>query len=120
MGVNITIQVPFDLAHRLQPYQKRLPELLERGLQTVAVQEDEALSDENQIMAVLTSNPTSEQLLALRPSAKFQARVSELLERNKQTRLSRAEEAELERYLFLEHLVRLAKAHAAQHRPRAQ
>ncbi len=115
MGVNITIQVPFDLANRLQPYRKRLPELLERGLQTVAIQEDETLSDENKIMEVLTSNPNPEQVLALRPSVRFQARVSALLERNKQTQLSRAEEAELERYLFLEHLVRLAKAHAAQH-----
>jgi len=115
MGINITIQVPTDLAHRLRPYQQRLPELLERGLQTVATQEDEALYDENQIMEVLTSNPTPEQVLALRPSTRFQARVSELLERNKQSVLSRHEEAELERYLFLEHLVRLAKTHAAQH-----
>jgi hypothetical protein len=115
MGINITIQVPSDLAHRLRPYQKRLPELLERGLQSVAIYDDEHFHDENQIMEVLTSNPTPEQVLALRPSVRFQARVSELLERNKQGTLSRHEEAELERYLFLEHLVRLAKTHAAQH-----
>jgi len=108
--------VPSDLAHRLRPYQKRLPELLERGLQTVAAYDDETFHDENQVMEVLTSNPAPEQVLALRPSARFQARVSELLERSKQEgALSRHEDAELERYLFLEHLVRLAKTHAAQH-----
>jgi len=39
-------------------------------------------------------------------------RVSELWARNKEGELSRQEETELERHLTLEHLVRLAKAHA--------
>ena len=38
--------------------------------------------------------------------------MSELLERNKSGSISRTEEAELDRYLLLEHWVRLAKAHA--------
>ena len=38
--------------------------------------------------------------------------MSELLERNKSGSLSRTEEAELDRYLLLEHWIRLAKAHA--------
>jgi len=53
-----------------------------------------------------------EQVLAIRPSPELQACVSELLGRNKERELSRQEETELERYLTLEHLVRLAKAHA--------
>ena len=55
---------------------------------------------------------TPEQVLAIRPSSELQARVSELLGRSKDGELSRQEETELERYLTLEHLVRLAKAHA--------
>jgi len=65
-------------------------------------------------LQVLTSNPTPERVLALRPSPRLQARASELLARSKRGELLRQEEAELERYLMLEHLVRLAKAHAAQ------
>jgi len=64
------------------------------------------------IIELLASQPTPEQVLAIRPSPEFQARVSELLGRNKEGELSRQEETELERYLTLEHLVRLAKAHA--------
>ena len=50
--------------------------------------------------------------ITIRPSPELQARVSELLHRNKEGELSQREGAELERYLTLEHLVRLAKAHA--------
>ena len=42
----------------------------------------------------------------------MQARVSELLRRSKADGLSREEEVELDRYRYLEHLVRLAKARA--------
>ena len=68
--------------------------------------------DENAIMQLLASQLAPEQVLSIRPSPEFQAHVSELLHRSKQGELSRQEEAELERYLLLEHLVRLAKAHA--------
>jgi hypothetical protein len=66
-------------------------------------------------MEILTSNPTPEQVMALCPSPKLQDRGSALLARSKRGELSRQEEAELERYLLLEHQVRLAKTHAAQH-----
>jgi len=39
-------------------------------------------------------------------------RVSELLYRSKQGELSREEESDLDRYMLLEHIVRLAKARA--------
>jgi len=67
---------------------------------------------ESTLIELLTSQPTPEQVLAIRPSPELQARVSELLGRSKEGELSRQEETELERYLTLEHLVRVAKAHA--------
>jgi hypothetical protein len=112
MSVDITIRVPDDLGRQLEQYRDRLPELLERGLRDVQVEdivEGDAATD---VVAVLTSQPTPEQVLALKPSDTMQARVSELLRRSKDGSLSRAEESELERYLYLEHLVRLAKARA--------
>jgi len=48
----------------------------------------------------------------LRPSANLQARVSELLSANKHRVLTQEEETELNKYLMLEHWVRLAKARA--------
>ena len=110
----ITIRVPPGLERRLQPFRERLPELLERGLRELMAEESGAFQDETIIMETLTSNPTPEQILALRPSPQLQARISDLLARGRQGELASREEVELERYLTLEHLVRLAKGYAAQ------
>ena len=112
MSVDITIRVPDKLGRQLEQYQDRLPELLERGLRDVQVARSAHESTESEIIAVLASQPTPEQVLALRPTEAMQERVSEMLQRSKQDGLSRAEEAELERHLYLEHLVRLAEARA--------
>jgi hypothetical protein len=117
MSVDITIRVPDDLGQQLERYRDRLPELLERGLRDVQVEDSASVSAATDIIAVLTSQPTPEQVLALGPSDAMQERVSELLRRSKTDGLSRAEESELDRYLYLEHLVRLAKARALEHRP---
>lgn len=112
MMTQITIEVPDRLSKRLMPYRNRLPELLERGLHEVEVEPSVKLGDVEAIINLLTSQPTPEQVLAIKPSPEFQARASELLAQSKAGLLSREGEAELERYLFVEHLVRLAKGRA--------
>ncbi len=112
MMVEITVRVPNTLGQRLQRVRERLPEILERGLREVQSEESVEFQDENAIMELLTSRPSPEEVLSIRPSPELQSHVSKLLQRSKQGDLSRQEEAELERYLMLEHLVRLAKAHA--------
>jgi hypothetical protein len=59
------------------------------------------------------SNPSS--VVAFRPSAATRARVTDLLTRNRAGALSPEEDSELEHYLQLEHIMRLAKARAKQH-----
>lgn len=109
----ITIDIPDDLAQRLQQFQSQLPQVLELGLQELEIQQRSAnFLDEQDIILLLASQPTPEQILAIRPSPEFQARVSDLLAQSKTGILSAKGEAELERYLTLEHLVRLAKTHA--------
>jgi hypothetical protein len=112
MTVEIIVRVPDTLGQRLQRVRERLPEILERGLLEVLPEESREFQDENTIMELLASQPSPEQVLSIRPSPELQMRVKDLLRRNKEGKLSRREEAELERYLTLEHLVRLAKAHA--------
>jgi len=112
MTVEITVQVPDVLGQQLQHFRDRLPEILERGLREILAERRGGFQDENVIMELLASRPTPEQILNIRPSPELQARVSELLYQNKEGELSHQEEAELERYLTLEHLVRLAKAQA--------
>ena len=114
MTVQITIEVPDSLGKQLRRYRDRLPEALERGIRQLESEEPTDYQDENKIVELLVSQPSPEQVLGLRPSPEFQTRVSTLLARSKADALSRQEEAELERYLTLEHLVRLAKAHAYQ------
>ncbi|MBW4485365.1 MAG: hypothetical protein KME14_22760 [Tildeniella torsiva UHER 1998/13D] len=110
---HITIEIPDDLAKRLQQFQTQLPQVLELGLQEFQSQQRVSnFLDEQDIVALLASQPSPEQILAMRPSSEFQERVSELLAESKAGTLSTKGEAELERYLTLEHLVRLAKTHA--------
>ncbi len=112
--MQITIEVPEPLGEKLQQFSDRFPELLERGLQELQNEQAGNAQDEQEIMALLVSQPSPAQILAIRPSPTLQARVSDLLNRSKTNVLSKPETAELERCLTLEHLVRLAKAHAYQ------
>jgi len=51
-------------------------------------------------------------VLAFRPSDEAQARVRDLMSRSKEGRLTEEEQAELERFAELEHLMQLVKARA--------
>lgn len=117
--MQITIDVPNRLGKELQRFQDRLPEVLERGLRELEQEQSEQFQDEKEIVELLASQPTPEEILAIRPSPELQARVSFLLAENKIRSLSQEETAELERYLTLEHLVRLAKAHAYRQKNRS-
>ncbi len=110
--MQITLEVTDRLGERLQKLGDRLPELLDRVLQEFSPLDPIVFQDDRQIIELLASQPSPDEILALRPTPALQARMSDLLERNKLGTLSRQEETELDRYLFLEHLVRLAKAHA--------
>ncbi|MFN8484898.1 MAG: hypothetical protein U0768_17830 [Anaerolineae bacterium] len=110
--MEITVQVPDKLGRELQQVQDRLPEVLERGLREVLAETTPQFQDEQTIISVLASQPTPEQVLALHPSPALQARASELLARSKEGPLDPGESADLERFLLLEHLVRMAKAYA--------
>ena len=108
----ITIQVSDELVEQLQPFRDRLPEVLERGLGELSGDASATRLDEQEIMVLLASQPTPQEILAIRPSEALQQRVSELLAKRKSEALSVQEETELERHLTVEHLVRLAKANA--------
>ena len=112
MTIEITIQVPDTLGQQLQQLHDRLPEVLERGLRDVLAEETGSPHDERAIIAILTNQPAPEQVLAIRPSSELQSRSSELQERSKHGMLTTQECTELDRYLLLEHMVRIAKANA--------
>jgi hypothetical protein len=112
MTLEITISVPDALGQELEQFRDRLPEALERGLRELVAETLAGTQDESQIVGLLASQPTPEQVLAICPSPELQERVNELLAQSKRGALTAKAQAELERHLMLEHLVRLAKAHA--------
>ncbi len=65
-------------------------------------------------LAVFLASLSPTKVLAYKSSPKAQARVSTLLEKNKNIGLDAIESAEMERYMTVENIVRLAKAKAAQ------
>jgi hypothetical protein len=60
----------------------------------------------------ITSSPTLDEIVEFHLSDTTDAHVSELLHRNREGTLTEAEEAELDEYIRLEHIIRMAKIRA--------
>ncbi len=65
-----------------------------------------------EVIDFIATGTTPQNVVDFRPSAAAQARVEDLLEREKEGELSAMEKSELDHYLQIEHLMRLAKARA--------
>lgn len=70
-----------------------------------------------EIIDFIAAGMTPESLLDFQPSEVVKERVEDLIFREKTGNLSTDEKTELEHYLMLEHLLRLAKARASQYIP---
>ena len=68
-----------------------------------------------EIIEFLAGGTTPAEIVAFRPSEAARRRVSDLIQREKEGLLSPDETIELEHYLELEHIMRLARAHARHH-----
>jgi len=108
----ITLNVPDELAVRLHPLADQLPRILELGLREMNAAAQPGFVGAAQVMEFLAGLPTPDETLTLRPSDALQARINELLDKNRAEGLTPDEEREWEQYEYLEHLVRMAKAKA--------
>lgn len=68
-----------------------------------------------EIIDFIAAGTTPSRVIAFQPSEEVKTRVADLLSREKTTGLSADESSELNQYLQLEHLMRLAKARARAH-----
>ena len=107
---DVTLHLPDDLAQRLAGHQDQLRDILELGLRELSV--DPGFPGAAPVLELLATLPSPQEILNLRPSEELQRRIDELLEKSRAGALSSAEEAEWDRYEYIEHLVRLAKASA--------
>jgi hypothetical protein len=110
--VEVTLQVSEELASRLRPVEDRLPQILELGLRELhaAPPQFEGLGD---VLETLARLPSPQEIMALRPSPALQERISTLVDKQRNGGLSADEERDWQKYQYIEHLVRIAKAKAA-------
>jgi len=67
-----------------------------------------------EIIDFIAAGTTPEAVTLFRPSSEAQQRVAELIEREKESGLSSEDKAELDHFVELEHILRMAKAKARQ------
>lgn len=90
--MRITLDLPDDLAARLNTVQEKIPQILEFGLRELEVIPQSEFSGLSSVLEFLAGLPTPEETLALRPSSALQAQIDSLLEENRTAGLNSAEE----------------------------
>ncbi len=68
----------------------------------------------DELVELITSAPQPAQIVLFKPSVAAQERLEELLFKKREDVLNEEEKHELEQYLTIEHIMRLAKARARQ------
>ena len=112
--MELTLTIPDDLATQLEPWDDQALQILELGLREWNARGTAAYEGTRDVLETLAGLPSPEEILALRPSARLQERVTDLLKKNRSDGLSPEEEQEWRQYEFVEHLMRVAKAKAQQ------
>jgi hypothetical protein len=105
--VTLKVALPEELAKRVQESRERLPEILELGLRELTPLESRVFGE---VLDFLSRGPSPKQILDFKSSESQQAQVRELLEKNSAGALSEREDAELNLYERLEHIMIMLKA----------
>ena len=108
----ITLSLPDDLVAQIRARQDQLPKILEPGLREINASDQSGFEGAADVLELLAGLPTPQEILNLRPSPRLAARVAELVEKSRAGELTPKDAEEWERYEYLEHLVRMAKASA--------
>ena len=115
----ITLEVPEELATRLAPLRDQLPRLLAlaldlypAGLPLTASASEAVHPAFREMIDFLASGPTPEQIVSFKISPAAQARLEELLDKNREDGLTDDEAAELDVYEQVNHVLLLLKARA--------
>jgi hypothetical protein len=118
----ITLQIPDELAQRLEPLQNRLPELLWQLLeltkkpitieQEITTHSGDIPTVYQEVLDFLIESPIPQDIVNFKVSQQSQTRLQTLLDKNRESTLNPMEIAELDVYEQLEHLIILLKARA--------
>ncbi len=110
--MQITIDIPDDIALQLEPLKGQLPQILVLGMQALTANPSTGFSGLTEILEFFAQLPSAQAILDLRLSPAVQAEIEALLEKNRTEGFSDRDRQLWQHYEFIEHLVRLAKAQA--------
>lgn len=110
--MQLTIDLPENLAVSLNSNRQNLPQIFEVGLREFRASSSIGYKNVADVLEFLAGLPSPKETLDLRPSEDLQLKISELLEKNRHEGLNETEEQLWASYEFIEHLVRIAKAKA--------
>ena len=108
--VQLTMQVPEDLAKRIQPIRSWLPTILELSLLGFRTLATETATETIQF---LLTNPSPQEVLNYHASERAQQRLQRLLTLNGAGLLGENEQLELDELQRIEHTLIMLKAHLA-------
>ncbi|MCI0524163.1 MAG: hypothetical protein L0Y75_02780 [Acidobacteria bacterium] len=115
----ITLDVPDDLAVRLDPLRDRLTdlisqalELMPEGRQANGASAPGSYPVFDEMIDFLAGGPTPQQIIEHKASPTVQARLEELLDKNREEGLTEAETAEMNTFRQVNHMMILLKARA--------
>ena len=114
----ITLDLPERLVRRLDAERDRLPLVVEQALNLLPPRHNAPSTKHTtglafgEMIEFLSSRPTSQQTLDFRISPRAQARLSELLDKNREEGLTETENAELDWYEQVHEIMTRMKAQA--------
>jgi hypothetical protein len=104
--MQLTIEIPDQLAKQLEPERGRVAEIIARGLRHTW---SAGSAIRREVISFLAQRPSGDEIIAFRPSEGAAARAQELLDRNREGTLTPNEEAELDEMCELDRFVALLK-----------
>jgi hypothetical protein len=109
---SITVSVPDDFASQVRAQEQQLPKILELGLRELNAAGQPGYDGAADVLELLAALPAPAEILKFRPSPRLAARVSELIGKSRDGEMTESDREDWEKYEYLEHLVRMAKAAA--------
>ena len=109
--MQVTIEIPDELARLLGPERQHLADIIRRGMRSPS---SVGRSVVEEVFDFLSGRPSPEQVVGFRPSEKSVERLRELLDKNRDGSLTVEEETELDTLQSLNHFFALLKLQARQ------
>src|SRR5437660_7849266 len=107
--MQLTIEIPDELATKAESERGRLIELIQGALRQPSAGRMGIIQE---VFHFLARHPSPEEILAFRPSTSAVERLNELLDKNRESSLTADEESELDTLQSLNHLFALLKVQA--------